>query len=258
VRIATWNVNSVRARLPRVEAWLDEWRPDLLCLQETKVVDTDFPVEPFQARGYQVECFGQKTYNGVALIGRAAFGELGDVVRGLPGDPPEADRRLIGATYGGVRVIDVYVPNGTEVGSERFAYKLAWFGRLRALLERTRRPTDPVLICGDFNVAPEDRDVHDPELWRGHLLFHPDEHAALRDLVAWGLSDAFRLHEQAGGHYSWWDYRGGAFHKGEGLRIDLILVTEPLVHRCRRVVIDRNARKGPQPSDHAPVVIDLD
>ncbi len=157
-----------------------------------------------------------------------------------------------------MRVINVYVPNGTELGSEHYAYKLGWFGRLRALLERTCRPTDPVLICGDFNVAPEDRDVHDPELWRGQLLFHPDEYAALRHLVTWGLNDAFRLHEQAGGHYSWWDYRGGAFHKGEGLGIDLTLVTKPLVRRCRRVVIDRNARKEPQPSDDAPVVIDLE
>jgi exodeoxyribonuclease III len=258
VRIATWNVNSIRARMPRVEAWLDAWRPDLLCLQETKVVDADFPVEPFRTRGYQVECFGQKTYNGVALIARAELGELRDVVHGMPDDPPEADRRLIAATLSGVRVIDVYVPNGTEVGSERFAYKLAWFGRLRAMLAAAHQPADSIIVCGDFNVAPEERDVHDPELWRGQLLFHPDERAALRDLATWGLIDAFRLHEQGGGHYSWWDYRAGAFHKGHGLRIDLILVTESLARRCRRVVIDREARKGAQPSDHAPVVIDLD
>ena len=254
MRIATWNVNSVRARLPRVEAWLDEWRPDLLCLQETKVVDADFPREPFKSRGYEVEVFGQKTYNGVALVSRQP---MRDVARGLPDDAPDADRRLIGARCGDVRVFSVYVPNGTEVGSERFAYKLAWLRRLRALLAATCQTGDPVLVCGDFNVAPEDRDVHDPELWRGQLLFHPDEQAALRDLMSWGLADAFRLREPAGGHYSWWDYRGGAFHKGHGLRIDLILVTGPVAQRCERVVIDRDARKGPQPSDHAPVVIDL-
>jgi exodeoxyribonuclease-3 len=255
VRIATWNVNSIRARLPRVEAWLDAWQPDLLCIQETKVRDEDFPREPFLSRGYQVEVFGQPTYNGVAWIGREP---ARDVVRGLPDDPPGADRRLIGATLGGLRVVNVYVPNGTEVGSERFAFKIAWFGRLRAYLADACRPTDPVLVCGDFNVAPEDRDVHDPELWRGQLLFHPAERAALQDLMAWGLVDAFRLGTADAGHHSWWDYRAGAFHKGHGLRIDLILVSPPLAACTRSVVIDREARKGPKPSDHAPVVIDLD
>lgn len=254
MKIATWNVNSIRARLPRVTGWLARHQPDVLCLQETKAVDGDFPRPEFEALGLHVESFGQKTYNGVAIASRAEPAEL---VRGLPDDPPDADRRLIAGTFGGVRVIGVYVPNGTEVGSERFAFKLAWFRRLRQMLEATATPQDPVLICGDFNVAPEDRDVYDPEGWRGRLLFHPDEQKALRHLMAWGLVDAFRLHEQQGGHYSWWDYRSGAFHRGWGLRIDLMLMTETLAARCRAVTIDREARKGEKPSDHAPVIADL-
>lgn len=254
MKIATWNVNSIRARLPRVVEWLGRQQPDVLCLQETKAVDDDFPRAEFEALGFHVETFGQKTYNGVAIASRAKPAGL---VRGLPDDPPDADRRLIAGTFGGVRVIGVYVPNGTEVGSERFAYKLAWFRHLRQMLEATATPQDPLLICGDFNVAPEDRDVYDPEAWRGRLLFHPDEHAALRHLMAWGLVDAFRLREPGGGHYSWWDYRAGAFHRGWGLRIDLMLMTETLASRCRAVTIDREARKGEKPSDHAPVIADL-
>ena len=254
MRIATWNVNSVRMRLPRVVEWLGRQQPDVLCLQETKTVDADFPRGEFEALGYHVEVFGQKTYNGVALLSRT---RALAVVRGLPDDPPDADRRLIGGVFEGVRVIGVYVPNGTEVGSERFAFKLAWFRRLREMLEASCSTGDPVLICGDFNVAPEDRDVHDPDAWRGRLLFHPDEQEALRHLMAWGLVDAFRLHETRGGHYTWWDYRAGAFHRGWGLRIDLVLMTEALSARCRSVTIDRDARKGEKPSDHAPVIADL-
>jgi len=254
MRIATWNVNSVRMRLPRVVEWLGRQQPDVLCLQETKTVDADFPRGEFEALGYHVEVFGQKTYNGVALLSRT---RALAVVRGLPDDPPDADRRLIGGVFEGVRVIGVYVPNGTEVGSERFAFKLAWFRRLREMLEASCSTGDPVLICGDFNVAPEDRDVHDPDAWRGRLLFHPDEQEALRHLMAWGLVDAFRLHETRGGHYTWWDYRAGAFHRGWGLRIDLVLMTEALAARCRSVTIDRDARKGEKPSDHAPVIADL-
>jgi exodeoxyribonuclease-3 len=254
MKIATWNVNSVRMRLPRVVEWLGRQQPDVLCLQETKTVDADFPRGEFEALGYHVEVFGQKTYNGVALLSRT---RALAVVRGLPDDPPDADRRLIGGVFEGVRVIGVYVPNGTEVGSERFAFKLAWFRRLREMLEASCSTGDPVLICGDFNVAPEDRDVHDPDAWRGRLLFHPDEQEALRHLMAWGLVDAFRLHETRGGHYTWWDYRAGAFHRGWGLRIDLVLMTEALAARCRSVTIDRDARKGEKPSDHAPVIADL-
>ena len=219
------------------------------------MVDEEFPREPFTELGYELEIHGQKTYNGVALASRRPVQE---VFRTLPDDSADADRRIIGGRYGDLLVVNVYVPNGTEVGSERFAFKLEWFRRLRRLLEEKTRPTDAVLVCGDFNVAPEDRDVHDPEKWRGHLLFHPDEHAALAELTAWGLEDAFRRVHEEGGHYSWWDYRAGAFHRGWGLRIDLILVTATLGERVTQVVIDREARKGSKPSDHAPVIVDLD
>jgi len=252
--IATWNVNSIRARLPRVLEWLERRRPDVLCLQETKIVDADFPRAEFEKLGYRIEAFGQRTYHGVAI---ASLRPAGAVARGLPDDAPDADRRVLAADFDGVRVVDVYAPNGTEVGSARFAYKLDWFRRLRAMLEATAKPTAPLLVCGDFNVAPEDRDVYDPDAWRGRLLFHPDERAALRELMAWGLVDAFREHESAGGHYTWWDYRAGAFHRGWGLRIDLMLMTAPLAARCRAVTIDRDARKGEKPSDHAPVVAEL-
>ncbi len=255
LRIATWNVNSVRARLPRVLAWLEAERPDLLCMQETKVRDEEFPRAEFESAGYAIECRGQPTLHGVALASRAP---LSGVIRGLADDPPNAEARLIGAFLDGIRVINVYVPNGTEVGSERFRFKLEWFARLRATLAALHRPEDPVLVCGDFNVAPEERDVHDPGLWEGSLLFHPDERAALRDVMSWGLEDGWRRFTQEAGHYTWWDYRAGAFHRGWGLRIDLMLMTPALAQRCTGMRIDRAARKGPKPSDHAPVIAEFD
>ncbi|MCK4412246.1 MAG: exodeoxyribonuclease III [Candidatus Eisenbacteria sp.] len=255
MKIATWNVNSVRARLPRLEAWLGHERPDLLCMQESKVTDELFPRETLEALGYRLDVFGQKTYNGVALAARKP---VSDIVRGLPDDSPDAERRLISATLEGIRIVNVYVPNGTALGTPRFTFKLEWFARLREMLAATASPDDPLLLCGDFNVAPEDRDVHDPEKWRGRLLFHPAEHAALRPLFEWGLIDAFRaLHPEAR-QFTWWDYRAGAFHRGWGLRIDLMLMTPSLAARCREVRIDREARKGEKPSDHAPVIAEID
>ncbi|MBD3235131.1 MAG: exodeoxyribonuclease III [Candidatus Eisenbacteria bacterium] len=254
VKIATWNVNSIRARLPRVSVWLEHEQPDLLCMQETKVVDEAFPREAFHDLGYHVESFGQKTYNGVAIVSRAKPEE---VLRGFPEDAPGIERRLIGGRYAGIWILNVYVPHGTELGTPRFDFKLDWLRRLRGLIQSRWQPGDPILVCGDFNVAPEDRDVHDPDRWRGQLLFHPDEQAALRALMEWGLHDAFRLHTEEGGHFSWWDYRAGAFHRGWGLRIDLVLVSDGLREHCRAVAIDREARKGRKPSDHAPVVADL-
>ncbi|MBM3318025.1 MAG: exodeoxyribonuclease III [Candidatus Eisenbacteria bacterium] len=254
MRIATWNVNSVRARLPRVTAWLDAVRPDVLCLQETKATDADFPRAEFETLGYRVESFGQPSYHGVAIVSREP---LTGVFRGLPDAAPDEDRRLIGGDLRGVRIVGVYVPNGTEVGSERFAAKLRWFGRLRAMLEAATKPGEPLVVCGDFNVAPEERDCHDPDAWRGRILFHPDERRALVQLMDWGLVDLFRLHEEGAGHYTWWDYRGGAFRLGQGLRIDLMLASAALARRCRSVVIDREARKGERPSDHAPVLAEF-
>ncbi len=253
--LATWNVNSIRSRLDRVLEWLEAIQPDVLCLQETKVKDEDFPHDPFERLGYEVHVFGQKQYNGVAILSRLP---ASGVFRGLPDDPPDSERRLIGGKFGCLHLINVYVPNGTEVGSERFEAKLLWFRRLRRLLDDSYTPRQRLVVCGDFNVAPEDRDVYAPEEWRGKILFHPDEQRALRHLMDWGLLDALRLHTQEGGHYSWWDYRGGAFFKNMGLRIDLILISKALSRRCNRVWIDRKARAGKKPSDHAPVLAEFD
>lgn len=255
LRVTSWNVNSIRARAVRVFDWLDAHAPDVLCLQETKGVDDVFPREEFEQRGYTVETFGQKTYNGVAIASKHA---LTNVQRGLPDDGADAQKRLIAADVAGVRVVNVYVPNGQAVGSDKFAYKLDWLAQLRAMLDGWD-PAQPLVICGDFNIAPEDRDVYDPDAWRGKVLFSEPEHAALATLTAWGLTDAFRIHVDEGGHYTWWDYRGGMFRRGFGLRIDLFLVTPPLAARCAAVEIDREERKARrnQPdlkaSDHAPV-----
>ncbi|MDP9121209.1 MAG: exodeoxyribonuclease III [Acidobacteriota bacterium] len=254
MKIATWNVNSIRQRIDRVAAWTGRERPDVLCLQETKCVDELFPLEPFTSQGYHVELYGQRTYNGVAIL---SLTPMTEVVRGLPDDPPDADRRLLAATIAGVRVVDIYVPNGQSVESEKFPFKLRWLERLHAFLAATASPRDPLLLLGDFNIAPEDRDVHDPELWRGQVLFHPLEHEALGRLTGWGLHDLFRLHHAEGGFYSWWDYRMLGFPKNRGLRIDLVLGTAPMRDRSTAATIDRNERKGKSPSDHAPVVVEI-
>jgi exodeoxyribonuclease III len=249
--VATWNVNSIRMRIERLQHWLEQKKPDILCLQETKVVNEDFPVEPFGKLGYRCYVHGQKSYNGVAILARI---EAVDLVKGLPDKGADAPCRLIAATFGGVRIINAYAPNGGEVGSDKYAYKLEWYRRLRAFLDSSLTPEDEVLICGDFNVAPEDRDVWDPEKWRGQILFSEPEKEALKHLLAWGLSDALRLHHQESGLYTWWDYREGAFHRGWGVRIDHVLLSPPLARRCSAVQIDREERKGQKPSDHAPVI----
>lgn len=250
ISVATWNVNSIRVREPAVRAWLERHRPDVLCLQETKVVDEKFPCAGFEALGYRVEAFGQPTYNGVAILSRHP---LSDCVRGLPGEPPDAPRRAIAATVAGIRIVDVYVPNGESVGSEKFAYKLDWMRRLRAAIEAPAR-REALLLCGDLNVAPEARDVYDPAALEGDVLFHPDSRAALAGLAGCGLVDAFRLHHQEAGCYSWWDYRMNAFKRRRGLRIDHILVTPPLAERCTSCEIDVEPRAQVQPSDHTPVI----
>ena len=251
MRIATWNVNSVRIRLPRLISWLERRRPDVVCLQETKVVDESFPLADIEALGYHCLLNGQKTYNGVAILSRT---EPENAVRALPGDGPEAEHRLLIAAINGIQIVNVYAPNGGDVGLPKYAYKLEWYRRLRGFLDTSFDAGKNVLICGDFNVAPEDRDVWDPDRWRGQILFSEPEKEALRNLMSWGLEDALRLHSSEGGLYTWWDYRAGAFHSGWGLRIDHILVTEPLAKRCTGVEIDRDERKGEKPSDHAPVI----
>jgi exodeoxyribonuclease-3 len=251
MQIATWNVNSVRARLPRLLGWLERRQPEVVCLQEIKVVDEDFPTTEIEALGYQCAVFGQKTYNGVATLSRLP---LSEVSRGLPDDPPDAEKRVIATTVGGVRILNVYAPNGGEVGSDRYQFKLEWYRRLRAWLDTSSSPASELLICGDFNVAPEDRDVWDPAVWQGQTLFSEPEKQALAHLVGWGLNDTLRAHHQEGGIYTWWDYRMGAFHRGWGVRIDHLLATAPLTARCTAVEVDRAERKGDKPSDHAPVI----
>jgi len=255
VKLATWNVNSVRAREERLLRWLEANRPDALCLQELKVTEDGFPALSLGSLGYRAAVHGQKTYNGVAVLSKT---EPSDVERGFGDGGDDAQARLVAARVGGVHVVSAYVPNGAEVGSDKWAYKLDWLRRLRAWLDRRFAKGDLVALCGDFNVAPEARDVCDPEAWEPSVLFHPEARAALEHVRAWGLVDAFRLHHEEGGLYSWWDYRMLAFPRNQGLRIDHVFLSEPLAERCRAARIDRNERKGKQPSDHAPVVVELD
>jgi exodeoxyribonuclease-3 len=256
MRIVTWNVNSLKARWDRVEEWIGLHAPDVLCLQETKLADSAFPAAAFGTLGYEAAHHGDGRWNGVAIISRVG---LADVRAGFhEGIEPDSDTRLLWATCGGVRVASAYVPNGREVGADHFRYKLSWLARLRDDLEANADPADPVVVVGDFNVAPDDRDVWDPAMFVGATHVTPEERAALQGVEAWGLVDVFRHHHDEGGVFSWWDYRGGAFHKKEGMRIDLILATSSLVARSREIFIDREARKGTKPSDHAPVVWDVD
>jgi exodeoxyribonuclease III len=251
LKIATWNVNSIRIRLPRLVSWLKRRQPDIVCLQETKVVDEDFPLAEISEAGYNAVINGQKTYNGVAILSRSPIAE---VRKSLSDDPTTEEKRLLAATIDGIRVINVYAPNGGALDSDKYTYKLDWYRRLRKMLDESFNPADDLVICGDFNVAPEDRDVWDPDQWRDQVLFSEPEKAALRELTEWGLIDSLRLHRQEAGIYTWWDYRAGAFHRGWGLRIDHLLMSSSLAKRCKEVEIDRNERKGEKPSDHAPVI----
>jgi len=255
VKIATWNVNSIRAREERVRAWIEAQRPDVLCLQETKVEDEAFPRAALEGLGYHVLTYGQRTYNGVAILSRT---EPSDVVRGAAGGEADPQARLLAATIDGVRVVSAYAPNGHAVGSEKFAYKLEWFGRLRSWLDRSFDRNAPLAICGDLNVAPEARDVYDPEGLANDVLFHADVRAALAHVTDFGLVDAFRALRSEPGLYSWWDYRQLAFPKNRGARIDHVLATPVLAGRLRNASIDREQRKGKQPSDHVPVVVEVE
>jgi exodeoxyribonuclease III len=255
MKLASWNVNSIRAREERLFRWLETHKPDVLCLQELKAADEQFPHEAVARAGYKYAIFGQKTYNGVAILARE---ELTDIVRGMGDGEEDEPARLLSATVRGVRVVCAYVPNGQVVGSPKWVYKLDWLRRLRAWLDARHEPHGLFALCGDFNVAPERRDVFRPDVWEKSVLFHPDARAALRHVVAWGLADSFRQHQQEGGFYSWWDYRMLSFPKNDGLRLDLILLSAPLAGFCGGASIDRQERKGQQPSDHAPVIAELD
>ncbi|HEY0546230.1 MAG TPA: exodeoxyribonuclease III [Pyrinomonadaceae bacterium] len=254
MKIATWNVNSVLARLPLVLRWLEEAKPDVLCLQELKCTEERFPAEAFAELGYTSEAYGQPTYNGVAIISRAG---CEDVRRGLHDDEEGAQARLIAATVRGIRIVNVYIPNGQAVGTDKYIFKLKWMLRLRKFFNAHYSISEKVLLCGDFNVAPEERDVYDPRLWEGKILFSKRERAALEEIKKWGFTDAFRLHTAEGGNFSWWDYRQGAFRRNAGLRIDHIWVSEPLAALCRKSWIDKEPRAWERPSDHTPVVAEF-
>lgn len=255
MRIATWNVNSLGARLDKVWWWLDRARPDVLLMQETKLADAAAPYADFEARGYTLAHHGEGRWNGVAIASRQG---LTDVVRGF-GDPDDAEARMIAATCGGVRIVSLYAPNGRTVGSVFYAQKLAWFDRLARWLDAACTPDEPLVLGGDLNVAPQDVDVWDPERCHGGTHVSAPEREAFDRLRRWGLVDAYRLLHPDPERYTWWDYRAGNFHKNYGMRIDHLLVTAPLVPRVVWAEIDREARKGkPTPSDHAPLVVDLD
>jgi exodeoxyribonuclease-3 len=255
LRLATWNVNSLAARLPRIEEWIDYARPDVLCLQETKLADAAFPTSTFESLGYESAHHGDGRWNGVAILSRVG---LSEVTSGLGSDDDEQGSRLVAAVCGGVRVHSVYVPNGRSLDSEQYTAKLNWLARLRTVLEETADPKKAVAVCGDFNVAPDDRDVWDVAAYEGSTHVSAPEREALARLEGWGLVDAFRRLYPEGGLFTWWDYRAGNFHKHKGMRIDLILVTETLARATSYALIDRNARKGQKPSDHSPVFIDVE
>jgi exodeoxyribonuclease-3 len=253
LKISSWNVNSLKIRLPQLIEWLDSRQPDIVCLQETKLEDRNFPSTEIDAAGYSVCFFGQKTYNGVALLSRYP---LSEVIYGNPCFPDE-QKRLISATAGTSRVVCAYVPNGQTVGSDKYAYKLDWLRALAEWLEEEMAVYPNLIVAGDFNIAPEDRDVYDPGVWAGQLLCSDAERAAFRKLQALGLKDSFRLFDQAEKTYSWWDYRMLGFQKNNGLRIDHILLSPPLAERCRSSGVDREMRKRERPSDHAPVMAEV-
>jgi exodeoxyribonuclease-3 len=258
MRIATWNVNSIRVRLEQLSGWLGAAFPDVVCLQETKVEDEKFPEGAIGDMGYRAVFSGQKTYNGVAILARHGLA-MEEVKKDLDGDESDVQRRAIACSVDGVRIVNVYVPNGQSVGTPAFAYKLAWLRRLERELAARHSPAEPLVVCGDFNVAPADIDVHDPKRWQGQVLCSPDERAALEHVMSFGLVDTFReRHPGEGGLFSWWDYRMGGFRRNQGLRIDLALCTRPLLERCRSATIDLAPRKLDKPSDHAPLVIEID
>jgi exodeoxyribonuclease-3 len=254
MKVATWNVNSLKVRLPQVLDWLVAAQPDILCLQETKLTDENFPREDIEAAGFRVAYAGQKTYNGVAILSK---GQANDTLTDIPGlDDPQ--RRILAATIDGVRVLNLYVVNGQEVGSEKYAWKLEWLERVTDYIQEQLKQHPRFVVLGDFNIAPEDRDVHDPEAWHERILCSTPEREALQRITDLGLVDTFRLFQQEDASFSWWDYRAAAFRRNNGLRIDLILASPGLVERCLACRIDKEPRGLERPSDHAPVLAEFD
>ena len=259
MKIASWNVNSLNVRLPHLQQWLQDAAPDVVALQETKLEDTRFPDAALAELGYRSVFCGQKTYNGVALLSRVPF--TGECITAIP-DFDDPQKRVLATTVGAVsigdiRIVNLYVVNGEAVGSEKFAYKLRWLAAVRDWLAEELRQHPKLVVLGDFNIAPDDRDVHDPKRWHEKILCSTPERGALQDLLALGLHDSFRLHHDDGGHYSWWDYRLAAFPRGWGLRIDLVLLSEALRAHCTGAGIDTAPRGWERPSDHTPAWVEL-
>jgi len=250
MKIATWNVNSIRVRLQTVLDWMDQAQPDVLCLQEIKVADELFPAASFEALGYHVAVSGQKTYNGVAILSKT---KMTDVWAAFPNYDAQGQKRLVAATIEQIRLVNVYVPQGAAPDSPKFVYKLEFISQLCNYMEQWHDPEESLVLTGDFNVAPEARDVYDAEAMEGEIGFHPEERAALEDLRNWGFRDVFRQHHKEGGLYSWWDYRAGAFRRDMGLRIDHIWASPPLAALCVSSGMDKAQRSLPSPSDHIPV-----
>ncbi len=255
MKLASFNVNSLRARLPIVLKWLDEHQSDVLCVQETKVQDVDFPAEAFDQAGYKYVFKGQKSYNGVAIFSKS---EITNVQFGFEDEPKDA-ARLIKAQIGGIAIVNSYVPQGYSPESEKFEYKLAWFDRLLAFFQKNFKPTEPVLWVGDFNIAPEARDIYDPQALLGHVCFHPEVHRVLQKVMQWGFTDVFRIFCSEAGQYTFWDYRErGAVSRNRGWRLDHIMVTKPLAEKAITCYIDKEPRLAQRPSDHTPIVAEFD
>lgn len=254
MKIATWNVNSMKVRLPHVVEWLQNHEPDVLVLQEIKQLTENFPTEALQEIGYHSIASGQKTYNGVAVISKSP---ATDLVTDFP-DLDDPQRRILASTVNDVRIVDLYIPNGSEVGSEKYEYKLNWLKSLRNFLEAEMQRHENVVVLGDFNIAPADADVYDPEKWGDAILCSPPEREALGELFKLGLTDVFRKFEHPEGTFSWWDYRAAGFRRNAGLRIDLILTSNSMTERCKASYVDKEPRAWERPSDHAPVVAEFD
>jgi exodeoxyribonuclease III len=254
MKIATWNVNSIRLRLGSMLEWLAATGTDVLCVQETKVVDEGFPFQAINDAGYQVAFFGQKSYNGVAIISKT---EIADVQKGFHDDDDEQPKRLIAGTVNGVRIVNTYIPNGTELWTDKFTFKLDWLQRLRKMFDDNCSPDNDVLFCGDFNVAPDELDVWSVPTWQGKLHFSKPERAAIHYVKQWGFVDAFRQMNGDVQEFSWWNYREGAWQRNQGLRIDHVWVSPTLAAKCSKCWIDKEPRGGEQPSDHTPVVAEF-
>jgi exodeoxyribonuclease-3 len=254
MKIASWNVNSLKIRLPQVLQWLESAKPDVLALQEIKQVNEDFPLAEIEAAGYTAVCSGQKTYNGVAILSREPLQDTASDIEGMD----SSQRRILAATVGNVRVLNLYVVNGQEVDSEKYHFKLEWLRHVSSYIEEQLQRYPEMVILGDFNITPDDRDIHDPEIWREKILCSTRERQALQNILTLGFKDTFRNFEQPAGSFSWWDYRMGAFRRNLGLRIDLVLASHPLAERCRAAGIDKEPRKWERPSDHVPVWAEFD